>query len=46
MLADIICYWKMRSFTALHGVTLFLSLKDVTNIGKGLRRSLRFGGSS
>ena len=45
MLADVICYWKMTSFMALDGVTSFLSLKDVTNIRKRMRRSLSIGGS-
>ena len=32
MLADVISYWKMMSFMALAGVTLFLHLKDVTKV--------------
>ena len=31
MIADVICYWKLTSFTALDCVTSFLRLKDVTN---------------
>ena len=46
MLADVICYWKMTSFSALHGVTSFLRLKDVTNTRKRMRRSLSIDGSS
>ena len=46
MLADVICYWKMPSFMALDGITSFLRLKDVTNTGKRMRRSLSAGGSS
>ena len=46
MLADVICHWKMTSFMALDGVTLFLSLKDVTNTRKPMRRSLSIGGSA
>ena len=46
MLADVICYWKMTSFMALDSVTSFQCLKDVTNIGKRMRRSLSIGGSS
>ena len=46
MLAYVICYWKMTSFKALDGVTLFLRLKDVTNACKRVRRSLSIGGSS
>ena len=42
MLADVTCYWKMT----LDGVTLFLRLKDVTNICKRMRRSLSIDGSS
>ena len=44
MLADVICYWKMTSFMALDGVTLFLSLKDITNTCKHMRHSLSIGG--
>ena len=46
MLADVNCYWKMTSFMTLDGVTSYLSLKDVTNTCKRMRRSLSFGGSS
>ena len=46
MLADVICYWKMKSLMAFDGVTLFLRLKDVTNTRKRMRRSLSIGGSS
>ena len=45
VLADVICYWKMMSFMPLDGVTVFLSLKDVTNTRKQVRRSLSIGGS-
>ena len=31
-LADVICYCKMMSVMALDDVTLFLCLKDVTNM--------------
>ena len=33
MITDVICYWKMTPFMALDGITSFLLLKDVTNIG-------------
>ena len=46
VLADVICYWKMKSFMTLDGVTSFLRLKDVTNTCKRMRRSLSIGGSS
>ena len=46
MLADVICYWKMTSFMALDSKALFLRLKDVTNTGKRMQRSLSIGGSS
>ena len=46
MIADVICYWKMTSFMALDGVTLFLRLKNVTNTCKRMRRGLSIGGSS
>ena len=46
MLADVIYYWKMTSFIVLDGVTLFLRLKDATNAGKHMRRSLTIGESS
>ena len=46
MLVYIICYWKMMSFMALDGVTLFLRLKDVTNTRKQMSRSLSNGRSS
>ena len=46
MLADVICYWKMKSFMALDGVTMFLRLKDVTNTRKGMQHSLSICGSS
>ena len=36
----------MTSLMALDGVTSFLRLKDVTITCKGMRRSLRIGGSS
>ena len=36
----------MTSLMALDGVTSFLRLKDVTITCKGMRHSLRFGGSS
>ena len=36
----------MTSLMALDGVTSFLRLKDVTITHKGMRRSLRIGGSS
>ena len=45
MLADVICYWKMTSFMTLDGVASYLSLKDVTNTCKRIRRSLSIGGS-
>ena len=35
----------MTSLIALDGVTSFLRLKDVTITCKGMRRSLRIGGS-
>ena len=38
MLADVICYWKMTSFMALDGATLFLRLKEVTNTCSGGQR--------
>ena len=41
MLADVKCYWKMKSFMALDGVTSFLRLKNVSNTHKLMRRSLR-----
>ena len=31
---DLICYWQMRSFMTLDGVTLFLRLKDIKNTCK------------
>ena len=43
MLPDVICYWKMTSFMALDGVTLFLRLKDVTNACKRMLHSLTIG---
>ena len=46
MLADIICNWKMTSLMALDGVMSFLSLKDIANTHKGMRRSLSIGRSS
>ena len=46
MLADVICNLKMTLFMALDGVTSFLSLKDVTNTRKRMRRSLNIDGSS
>ena len=46
MLADVICHCKMTSFMPLDGVMSFLSLKDVTNTRKQIRRSLNIGGSS
>ena len=46
MLADVIWYWKMKSFMALDGVILFLRLKDITNTRKQLGGSLSTGGSS
>ena len=46
MLADIICCWKMTSFTTLDGVTSCSRLKDVTNTCKLMRRNLSIGGSS
>ena len=46
MLADVICYWKKRSFMALDGVTSFLCLKGVTNTRKLMRRSLIIGRGS
>ena len=36
----------MTSLMALDGVTSFLRLKDITITCKGMRRSLRIGGSS
>ena len=36
----------MTSLMGLDGVTSFLRLKDVTITCKGMRRSLRIGGSS
>ena len=39
-------HWKMTSFMALDGVTLFLRMKDVTITYKCMRRSLSIGGSS
>ena len=39
-------HWKMMSFIALDGVTLFLRLKDVTITCKHMRCSLSIGGSS
>ena len=46
MLDDVICNWKMTSFTLIDGVTSFLSLKNVANTRKRMRRSLSIGGSS
>ena len=45
MLADVICYWKMTSFMALDGVTLFLRLKDVTKTCKRMGHSPTIGGN-
>ena len=44
MLADVICYWEMTSFVVLDGEASFLSLNDVTNTCKRVRRSLSIGG--
>ena len=46
MLANVIGYWKMKSFMTLDGVTSFLRLKDITNTHKHMRRSLSIGRSS
>ena len=46
LLADVICNWKMTSFTALDGVTSFLHMKDIANTRKRMGRSLSIGGSS
>ena len=40
MLADVICNWKIASFMALDGVTLFLRLNDFVNTRKVVRCSL------
>ena len=45
MLADVICYCKMKSVMRLDGVTSFLRLKDVTNISKHVRHSPTIGGN-
>ena len=44
MIADVICYWKMTSFTALDSVTSFLHLNDVTNTCKRMRRGVVLAG--
>ena len=43
MIADVICYWKMKSFMALDGVMSFLRLIDITIICKRMQHSLNIG---
>ena len=45
VIADVRCYWKMTSFIAVDGVTVFLRLRYVTNTCKRMRRGLSIGGS-
>ena len=45
-LADDIYNWNMTSVMALHSVTSFLRLKDITNTCKCMQHSPTFGGNS